>query len=164
MMDSLLHIWNHGAIMDILKREADQAHRQKTSVAVMMTDMDHFKKINDTYGHHAGDAVLATAVKALRHELRSYDSVGRYGGEEFLIVLPDISQGDAYTLADRLRGAVETSVANIEGHQVRCTISIGISTTDFSSGRQNVEQKVIDADHALLRAKKNGRNRVEVAS
>lgn len=112
MMDSLLHIWNRGAITDILKREADQAHRQKTSVAVMMADMDHFKKINGTYGHHIGDAALIAAVKALRHELRSYDSVGRYGGEEFLIVLPDISQGDAYTLAD------------------------------FSLGRQDVEQKV----------------------
>jgi diguanylate cyclase (GGDEF)-like protein len=163
MMDSLLHIWNRGAIMDILKREADQAHRQKTSVAVMMADMDHFKKINDTYGHHIGDAALSAAVKALRHELRSYDSVGRYGGEEFLIVLPNISRDDACMLADRLRGAVETFIADIEGHLVNCTISMGVSTADFSLGRQDVEQKVIDADQALLRAKTNGRNRVEVA-
>lgn len=164
MMDSLLHIWNRGAIMDILKREADQAHRQKTCVAVMMADMDHFKQINDTYGHHIGDAALSAAVKALRHELRSYDSVGRYGGEEFLIILPDISRDDACMLADRLRGAVETFIADIEGHLVNCTVSIGVSTADFRLGRQDVEQKVIDADQALLRAKTNGRNRIEVAS
>ena len=81
-----------------------------------------------------------------------------------MIVLPDISPSDAYALADRLRGAVETTIADIEGHLVNCTISIGLSTADFRLSRQDMAQKVIDADQALLKAKTNGRNRIEVAS
>jgi diguanylate cyclase (GGDEF)-like protein len=162
MMDSLLSIWNRGAIMDILAREADQAQRQKEQISVMMVDIDQFKNINDTYGHHIGDLALSAVVKALRQGLRSYDSVGRYGGEEFLVVLPNTTPEDAYRLADRLRSAVEKSIPEIEGHQISCTVSIGVSTADLSLVYQDMAQTVINADMALLKAKTNGRNRIEV--
>jgi diguanylate cyclase (GGDEF)-like protein len=163
MMDSLLSIWNRGAVMDILAREADQAQRQKEQISVMMVDIDQFKTINDTYGHHVGDLALISVVKALRQGLRSYDSVGRYGGEEFLIVLPNTTQQDASSLAERLRSAVAQTITEAEGQQISCTVSIGVATADLSLVYQNMAQTVIDADLAMLNAKTNGRNRVEVA-
>lgn len=164
MMDSLLSIWNRGAIMDILAREADQAQRQKEQISVMMVDVDQFKNINDTYGHHIGDLALSAVVKVLRQGLRSYDSIGRYGGEEFLIVLPNTKPEDASRLADRLRSAVHSSITLIEDQQINCTISIGVSTADLSLVYQDIAQAVINADMAMLKAKTNGRNRVEIAN
>jgi diguanylate cyclase (GGDEF)-like protein len=163
MMDSLLSIWNRGAVMDILAREADQAQRQKEKISIMMVDIDQFKSINDTYGHHIGDQALINVVKVLRQGLRSYDSVGRYGGEEFLIVLPNTSQEAAGRLAERLRSAVGETLIEVEGHQLNCTVSIGVSMADLSLVYQDMAQTVIDADMAMLKAKAGGRNRVEIA-
>ncbi|HEY0268219.1 MAG TPA: GGDEF domain-containing protein, partial [Methyloradius sp.] len=164
MMDSLLNIWNRGAIEDILKREADLGQRQKTQISVLMIDIDFFKNINDVYGHPIGDAALLSVVKALRHQLRSYDSVGRYGGEEFLAILPNTSQKDAAKLAERLRIAV--SKANIKSGDdiIHCTVSLGLASADFSDGAVDINQVVVKADNALLQAKLTGRNRVEVAA
>jgi len=164
MMDSLLNIWNRGAIEDILKREADLGLRQKTQISILMIDIDFFKKINDVHGHPVGDAALLSVVKALRNQLRSYDSVGRYGGEEFLAILPNTSQKDAVKLAERLRIAV--SKANIKSgdENIHCTISLGLASADFSTGTVDINQLVVDADNALLQAKEAGRNRVKIAA
>lgn len=164
MMDSLLQIWNRGAIEDILSREADQAKRQKNCISILMIDIDHFKEVNDIYGHHVGDVALLEVVKALRHELRSYDSLGRYGGEEFLVILPNTLQADAIKLAERLRLSVERSTIHNESYELHCTISIGVAVADFSQLTPDIQQVAISADQALLQAKANGRNRIELAS
>ncbi|OAM53036.1 hypothetical protein A7981_06335 [Methylovorus sp. MM2] len=163
MLDSLLRIWNRGAIEDILKREADLAQRQKSMLSILMVDIDLFKKINDEHGHPVGDAALLSVVKVLRQQLRSYDSLGRYGGEEFLVILPNTSQNDAYRLADRLRETVAKNTIKLGDTVINCTVSIGMANTDFSKGIININQRLIAADNALLSAKTNGRNRVEIA-
>ena len=105
--DSLTGLLNREAILEILQRESRRALRNKTQLAVIMADMDHFKDINDTHGHLTGDSVLRETAKAVHGCLRSYDSIGRYGGEEFLIVAPDCSENEAVHLAERLRNAVK---------------------------------------------------------
>lgn len=164
MTDPLLQIWNRGAIEDIMRREADQARRQNGSVAILMADIDYFKKINDVYGHQAGDTALVSVVKSLRKHLRSYDSLGRYGGEEFVIILPSTSEKDAVKLAERLRRAVEKTPVKIGDGEINCTISMGVCVADFSLSEHDIVQTQLAADMALLQAKKNGRNRVEVAA
>ena len=163
MIDPLLRTWNRGAIMDILSRENDHASREATELSILMLDVDHFKLINDVHGHPAGDAVLIELVKALRKQLRTYDSLGRYGGEEFMVVLPDAGEQEALKLAERLRKAVESLSITVGQQQIRCTISIGIKTVD-SVIMQHIDELVMAADQALLTAKANGRNRVELAS
>jgi two-component system cell cycle response regulator len=158
--DSLTGLLNHEAILEILQRESRRALRNKTPLAVIMADMDHFKNINDTHGHLAGDSVLRETAKALRGCLRSYDSVGRYGGEEFLIVAPDCSETEAAHLAERLRKAVrETADASPGAFPV--TVSFGVA--DTSAGHRP-EDVLRAADRALYAAKKAGRNRVETCS
>jgi len=163
MMDSLLRIWNRGAIESILRRESDLAQRQKSHLSVLMADIDFFKKINDVHGHPAGDAALHTVVKTLRHQLRSYDSIGRYGGEEFMIILPNTARSDATRLAERLRAAVEKAVIHHGDTDLQCTVSIGLTSQDYADAvPADVSQLVTAADDALLLAKAGGRNRVEV--
>lgn len=162
MMDFMLSIWNRGAISDILLRETDYAQRLKSPVTLLMADVDSFKSVNDFYGHGVGDDVLIEITKALRSQLRSYDSLGRYGGEEFLIVLPNTNQQDGIKLAHRLREAVESLVLKVDGAALRCTISIGLSLADFKNASPTIDKVLKAADMALLQAKQNGRNRVEL--
>lgn len=163
LIDPLLRVWNRGAIMDILSRENDHAQRQNSKLALLMVDIDHFKRVNDRYGHPAGDDVLIEVVNAIRQQLRSYDSLGRYGGEEFMIVLPQTGQAEIERLAERLRLAVEKTAIDVEDHQLHCTISIGTAVIDGNEHKQDIEKIVMAADQALLQAKLNGRNRIEHA-
>lgn len=163
LIDPLLRVWNRGAIMDILARENDHTQRQNSKLALLMVDIDHFKRVNDRYGHPAGDDVLIEVVNAIRQQLRSYDSLGRYGGEEFMIVLPQTGHQDVVKLAERLRHAVEKNMINVEGNQLHCTISIGVAVVDGDAPKQDIEDIVMAADQALLQAKANGRNRIEYA-
>ena len=105
--DLLTGLWNHGAILDILQRELDRARRESNPLGVVMADLDHFKQVNDTYGHLAGDAVLREVAKRLSASVRPYDSVARYGGEEFLIVAPNCDPGSGLNLAQRLRSSLD---------------------------------------------------------
>jgi diguanylate cyclase (GGDEF)-like protein len=163
MIDSMLRTWNRNAIMDILSRENDHANREGSALSILMVDVDHFKSINDAYGHPVGDAVLVEVVQAIRQQLRSYDSIGRYGGEEFLVVLPDAGDGEALKLAERLRKAVEAATIEVDGQQIRCTISIGGKDIDTRIVR-HIDELVMAADQALLDAKNSGRNRVVFAT
>jgi diguanylate cyclase (GGDEF)-like protein len=161
MLDPLLNTWNRRAVMDIFKREVELADRQRTPLSVLMIDADNFKQINDAHGHSVGDRVLVRIVDTIRYSLRSYDSIGRYGGEEFLVILPHTGREAGAKLAERLRAEVEKQEIAVPGASIRCTVSIGLrsaETDEMNSLRQNL---IADADHALLKAKDLGKNRVE---
>lgn len=159
--DALTGLWNHGAILDLLSKELTRAKRSSGSIGVIMADLDHFKRINDTYGHLTGDAVLRETAQRLRSAVRSYDAVGRYGGEEFLVVVPASDLPGAVSQAERLRSAVgETPVSTPEG-SLAITISLGVTA---SGGEDAAESLIGAADAALYQAKRSGRNRVESAT
>jgi two-component system cell cycle response regulator len=159
--DSLTSLLNRSAILDVLQKELIRSVREKTPVAAIMTDLDHFKHVNDTYGHLAGDAVLREAARRLSASLRAYDSVGRYGGEEFLVVAPSCSAAGGAEVAERLREAISGAPMDASGHAIVVTMSFGVAATcDIKQANQLLRM----ADDALYAAKKAGRNRVEVNS
>ena len=161
--DSLTGLWNHAAIIEILKNEMDRSSRQRRPVGVVMADVDHFKRINDTSGHMEGDRVLKRVAEVVCANIRPYDSVGRYGGEEFLIVLPECDLQRAADLAERLRKATEfdTKLALQDG--TRITMSFGV-TAAATLARDHWEAVVNAADKAMYKAKGTGRNRVALGS
>ncbi len=158
--DALTGLWNRAAILEILQRELARSHREMNSVGVIMTDIDHFKKINDTYGHLAGDEVLRQTASRLTISLRPYDAVGRYGGEEFLLVLPNCSTPEALNIAERLRGSFqENPISNVEG-SFNVSLSFGVAII-IGKDYQDTDAIIGLADEALYKAKNLGRNRVE---
>ncbi len=161
--DSLSGLYNRPAILEILSRELNRASREDLNTGVIIADIDNFKSINDTLGHVAGDAILREVARRLRSNIRAYDSVGRYGGEEFLLVLPNCKGDGAREIAERLRKAVcHDPVRLLEG-TVRATLSLGV-TTCTPSGLEQLEAIIRIADGALYKAKAAGRNRVVVAT
>ncbi|MBI2827613.1 MAG: diguanylate cyclase [Planctomycetia bacterium] len=162
MHDSLTKLWNRAAILDVLTNEVCRSQRQGLSVGVILADLDHFKAINDTYGHLAGDAVLREVANVMRSTTRPYDAVGRHGGEEFLIVLPGCDQINAASHAERLRTAIsQVSIETPEG-PARVTVSMGVAVSS-QEPVGDVYGLIRMADEALYRAKRLGRNRVECA-
>jgi len=161
--DVLTQLWNRVAVMEILNNELARAEREESSVGVLLLDVDHFKSVNDTYGHRVGDDVLREIAEAMRSTTRPYDAVGRYGGEEFLIVLPGCDQVNAISHAERLRKAVSgVSVATPQG-EIRRTASLGVTVGGY--GIESDPAVLIKAaDAALYRAKAAGRDRVEFAA
>ena len=144
-------------------RELSRASRQGSPVAVTMADIDHFKAINDTYGHLAGDTVLREAAKRMNDLTRPYDGVGRYGGEEFMIVLAGCKFAGAATASERLRDAIAREPIKIEGGAVSITCSLGGASTDLIRD-PDAKCLIRAADRALYRTKRMGRNRVELAA
>lgn len=161
--DPLTNIWNRRAIIETLNVELVRAGRTGIPVAVVLADLDHFKRINDTYGHVAGDAALCEATNRMRASLRTYDTIGRYGGEEFLIVLPNCTAQDAVKLAERLRINLGQEAMQISGHQIMLTSSLGVATSDIIEAL-DAAALIRAADSALYRAKAGGRNHVEFAT
>lgn len=159
--DELTGLWNRGAILDLLKRELVRAQREGTAVGVLLADLDHFKNINDTYGHLAGDAVLRESAQRISAAVRSYDAVGRYGGEEFLILLAGCEDDqDMMKQAERIRATVGGGPVPTSEGEIPITLSLGVAaSTDF----QEPEAILRAADAALYRAKRAGRNRAELA-
>lgn len=161
--DPLTGVWNRRAILEILGNDLARSRREGPSVAAVIADLDHFKRINDTYGHAAGDMALCEAVSRMRALLRPYDAIGRYGGEEFLIVLPGCTAQDALRLAERLRLGISQETVTIPGGRVVVTSSLGVAASDTVAA-PDATSLVRAADAALYRAKACGRNRIELAT
>jgi len=125
--DALTGLWNRGAIFEILAQEIERARRDDKLVAVIMADLDRFKSVNDTHGHKAGDTVLTEAARRLADVMRQYDTVGRYGGEEFLIVIPDCGVAQAAGIAERLREGVAQEPFDVAGKSLNVTLSLGVA-------------------------------------
>ncbi|GAA4502103.1 GGDEF domain-containing protein [Gluconacetobacter tumulicola] len=125
-----------------------------------MIDVDHFKSVNDTYGHPAGDEVLRIMAERLRAGLRPLDAVGRYGGEEFMALLTDIGEADSLRISERIRQKVAGTIISFDQHQIPVTCSIGVA---LSTEADSAETLIHRADQALYRAKQSGRNRVEIS-
>ena len=156
--DSLTSLWNRKAILDILQRELLRTERRSESVGVIMADIDHFKDVNDSRGHAAGDLVLRIIASEIAAVVRPYDSVGRYGGEEFLVVAPDCSIAETWELAERIRSCVAHCSVEVGGTSVQVSLSLGIA---IGRSATDSEQLLHAADVALYQAKNAGRNRVE---
>ena len=157
--DSLTGLLNRGTILETLREELARGMREKHPVAVLLADLDRFKQINDTYGHVAGDEVLREASRRMKEAVRCYDSAGRYGGEEFLIVMPGSSGPSAYAQADRVRKAVGSEPYMAGGQRITVTCSIGVSCRAMARPH-DADALVREADLALYNAKDGGRNRV----
>ena len=155
--DPLTAIMNRRGITVSLLDAMAQAERYRTPLTVAMADIDHFKEINDTYGHDAGDRVLKSVAATLSDALRMPDKVGRYGGEEFLIMLPHTNLAQGSKIVERIRASVSKKIFDQGAKKARVTISIGV--TQFKPG-EDLEQLMSNADKALYDAKKGGRNLV----
>jgi two-component system, cell cycle response regulator len=154
--DLLTMLPNRSAISATLDQELARCHRDRRSVGVILLDVDHFKKINDSHGHFAGDAVLRETASRLRGNMRPYDQVGRYGGEEFLVVLPNCELEQATHQAERMRIKLQSSTMMVDGTELRVSASFGVTVSDGSE--RNPDTFVRVADEALYRAKASGRN------
>ncbi len=158
--DPLTCIYNRRFLMDDLERKMCRAKNNGESLSLIILDIDHFKKINDTYGHQRGDMVITIVAEASQKRMRSHDIVARYGGEEFVIVLPETSLPEAMSIAERLRDSVQSIKLPPPMENVAVTLSLGVATFP-SSIVNDVDSLFRQADEALYRAKQNGRNRVE---
>ncbi len=158
--DPLTGLWNRGAILEILQKEMSRSKREGTPVSIVMADIDHFKQVNDQFGHLAGDAVLREVARKFQSSLRPYDSIGRYGGEEFLVVIPGCDCEEAWGLADRVRGEFSTNSTSTSEGVFAITLSFGVAAAD-STQDSSTDEVIRLADEALYRAKEKGRNRVE---
>ena len=165
-LDALTGLNNRHQFAIRLREETASAKRQNTPLCCIMTDIDFFKKVNDTYGHAVGDCVLKNVARTIKKELRENDIPARYGGEEFAILLPHTTLEEATLVAQRLRCAIEKKKINIEEYniegtkQLNVTISIGVSA--YNKAQKEPEQLYQNADKALYEAKEGGRNRVVV--
>jgi two-component system, cell cycle response regulator len=158
--DSLTGLLNRGEIIGMLERELERSRRERKPVSVIMADIDHFKNVNDTHGHLFGDDALREIARRMHSKLRVYDGVGRYGGEEFLLVLPNCDLLDAIERANELRVTIASRAVISRGVEEEITMSMGVAASECA-GRKDVEKLLNRADKALYEAKEKGRNRVE---
>jgi len=161
--DCLTGLLNHGAILEALHKEMARASREQQPIALLMADLDRFKNINDTHGHQGGDSVLRAAARRMKSAIRSYDALGRYGGEEFLFVLPGCQGADAFAQAERIRQAVAAEPFVTGNRALAVTCSIGVSYRAAPAAEQ-AGILVQEADMALYCAKSSGRNHVTMAA
>lgn len=157
--DALTGIWNRRMIIQQLEKEWDRAIREQRNLVLSILDLDHFKNINDTYGHDAGDKALQLFVETVKKQIRPYDSFGRYGGEEFLLVMPMEQQNDCLMIAERIRTAVSQAELVLEQDlKVAFTVSIGCASKRPED--KNYQDAILRADEAAYKAKNEGRNKV----
>ncbi|NOX25732.1 MAG: GGDEF domain-containing protein [Deltaproteobacteria bacterium] len=159
--DQLTHVYNRRFLMHVFELAVLKTLRLHEELCCIMLDIDYFKKINDTYGHQAGDTVLIEVSKTLLDQTRDYDTPARYGGEEFLLILPETDIKTAYEIAERIRKTIENQVFCFEGQRISCTTSIGVSRLDKDTAN-TTEQIIHNTDAALYKAKESGRNRTVI--
>jgi diguanylate cyclase (GGDEF)-like protein len=158
--DSLTRLLNRGTILERLTQELERARRHAHPIAVILADIDHFKRVNDTYGHQAGDQVLASVSSRIMAAIRPYDLAGRYGGEELIVVLEGVDECGAMQCAERLRDVIAREPFDLTDGEVAVTCSFGVvASADATS--VVADDLIRYADAALYAAKRNGRNRVE---
>ncbi len=162
--DTLTGLLNRRAFMERMEQEMSRAQREKKPLSLIFADIDHFKRVNDTYGHQVGDLVLQRFTDQLKTSARPYDFLGRYGGEEFLVCLPRADGLQAASVAERMRGQIEDMEIMLpdDARSIRITASFGTASCSIEPGG-NVDLLIKKADDALYRAKEEGRNRVCVA-
>jgi len=161
LRDPLTGLYNRAAILELLERDLCRARREKMGLGIVMADVDHFKSINDGFGHLAGDAVLREVARRMRSAVRAYDGVGRYGGEEFLLVFPHCDGERTWALAERIRQRVSRDPIHDGTREHRVSLSLGLSVDEEGSRKELLEHVRI-ADEALYLAKAAGRNRISV--
>ena len=161
--DGLTGLWNQTEIRRILSTELRRAERHDAPVAVLFFDIDHFKLVNDTWGHAIGDTVLVEIANRMRQTLRDYDTFGRFGGEEFMVVLPDCDDAEAVDVAERLRQSIAGTPISGKKGEIDVTISIGV-TSNVACDNADAEVLIRAADAAMYRAKRAGRNCVKQAT
>lgn len=157
--DALTGVWNRATVLEILAREVDRASRGRGPLGVLMIDLDHFKEINDSFGHQCGDQVLSGLAERVRGTLRSYDAIGRYGGEEFLVVVPNADAEALSAQARRLKNTIAGSGLCAQGQEISVTASFGAAVLD-SLEFGTADALIRAADSALYAAKKAGRNSI----
>ena len=158
--DELTRVFNRRYFMKLVKQELERAKRYQHTLSIIIFDIDNFKKINDNYGHLCGDAVLQKLTLACRVILRQCDTLARFGGEEFILLLPETDETSAQQVASRLRQLVAEHVVEYNGAQIQVTISIGVTTYDPTM--DTLDDLLNRADQALYRAKRMGKNRLQV--
>jgi diguanylate cyclase (GGDEF)-like protein len=155
--DGLTGLYNHMYVMERVDQEIQRSSRYGSPLSIIMADIDDFKEVNDTYGHIAGDTVLAHVAGLLKSGVRNIDCVGRYGGEEFLIILPETDQSSATLLAERLRHVVQEHACPADGYSIKTTLSAGVAIYRDSYSTKDLIHR---ADENLYKAKKAGKNKV----
>jgi two-component system cell cycle response regulator len=161
--DGLTGLYNHRHVHELLRDEFERSRRSEEPLAVCMLDLDRFKAVNDTYGHPTGDVILYETARILDETAREIDMVGRYGGEEFIAILPNTDEDEAGRFAERVRRAVEEYLFRDEENEIRMTCSLGVASFP-ARGVDEPEELLKKADEALYQAKGSGRNRVVRAS
>lgn len=160
--DGLTKLYNHRYLQQFLRKEIERSRRYGAQFSVILTDIDHFKNFNDTYGHQAGDYVLAQTAAVVKRTIREVDLAARYGGEEFCVVFPEIGTEKAFIAAERVRKAIESAKYDWKGQTLTVTTSIGVAS--FPQDAEEEAELVKKADGALYIAKESGRNRTVLAS
>jgi two-component system, cell cycle response regulator len=160
-IDGLTQLYNKKYFQDVLSKEFSFSRRAKQDLSLLMFDVDHFKKVNDTYGHVAGDAVLKMVGFNLTKQVRMENIACRYGGEEFAVILRNVSPEQAYSLGERLRSAIEGSSVEHRGNHIKVTVSVGVATFR-NDNFQTYEDLLQRADECLYEAKRNGRNQTVI--
>jgi two-component system, cell cycle response regulator len=160
--DGVTGSWNHATILDMLQKERERARRKSGSVGVVLADLDEFRKVNENLGHAVGDEVLREAARRMNSSVRPYDAVGRYGGEEFLIVLPGSDGLGALTVAERIREGFAQRPVHTSAGPVPVTLSLGVAAEGGEAGRDG-SALLLAAGAALARAQKGGKNRAALA-
>ncbi|NLW92008.1 MAG: diguanylate cyclase [Syntrophomonadaceae bacterium] len=160
--DYLTGMLNRRAFMERLTGEINRARRQQISLGIIIADIDHFKRVNDNYGHQSGDLVLQEVAKLLLSSCRVYDFVGRYGGEEFIACLPAASIEETYAIAERMRQGLESQPIPLLDQHTKVSITASFGVTGISGGEASADELIRWADDALYKAKNNGRNQVVI--
>jgi diguanylate cyclase (GGDEF)-like protein len=163
--DGLTGLYNHRYLHQHLAAEAERAQRYRTPLTCLMLDLDNFKKINDTHGHPFGDEVLKIVARIIREQVRRVDTAGRYGGEEFLVLMPHTVSSEALPVAERIRTEVQEFPFRCDSQDVHLTVSIGMATYNaLQDASMNKSDLLKAADDALYQAKRDGKNKTLIGS